>query len=139
AFQPGERNQMRDRVIGRMRRCGVLTALIAGALWAATPLVAQDVMATTDDPRAGLAAGTGNTAGQALLNMKLVSWSPKPPVLDSVRGLTFINSDLAFRGNVVYQGNFSGFTIWDVSNPAKPAVLGAVLCATDQGDPSIYG
>ena len=51
---------------------------------------------------------------------RLVSFTPKPAEFDTVRGLTFINSDLAFGGNYVYQGNFAGFTIWDVSNPAKP-------------------
>jgi hypothetical protein len=103
------------------------------------PAYAQDVLPTMDDPRVGLAAGPGNSAGQAALGMRLVSWSPKPAQLDSARGLAFINSDLAFRGNVVYQGNFSGFMIWDVSDPAKPALLSTVVCATDQGDPSIYG
>lgn len=118
------------------------SAWFAGALLLAfSPLVAeaQDATATTDDPRVGLAPGVGNTAEQAALNMRLVSWVPKPEPLDSVRGLTFINSDLAFRGNTVYQGNFSGFMIWDVANPAAPSLLSTVVCATDQGDPSIYG
>jgi hypothetical protein len=71
--------------------------------------------------------------------MRLVSFTPKPAEFDSVRGLTFINSDLAFRGHYVYQGNFSGFSIWDVSNPAKPAKVAVVPCVTSQGDPSIVG
>ncbi len=98
-----------------------------------------DTVATLDDPRVGLGAGRYNDAGIALWNMRLVSYTPKPPEFDSARGLTFINSDLAFRGNLVYQGNFSGFMIWDVSNPAKPELVSKVVCATDQGDPSIYG
>ena len=52
---------------------------------------------------------------------------------------TFANSDLAFRDKYVYQGNFAGFTIWDVSDPAKPKVVSTVQCVTSQGDPSIYG
>ncbi|MEX2530824.1 MAG: hypothetical protein WD960_08625 [Gemmatimonadota bacterium] len=95
--------------------------------------------ATHDDPRAGLDAGEANSAEQAAWNMDLVSWTPKPIPFDSTGGLTYASSDLAFRGNYVYQGNFSGFTIWDVSNPAGPEVLNTTLCATDQGDPSIYG
>ena len=56
---------------------------------------------------------------------------------DTVRGLTFINSDLAFgNGHYAYQGNFAGFTIWDVSNPAKPVVASVVECITSQGDPT---
>src|SRR5690606_10860622 len=38
-----------------------------------------------------------------------------------------------------YQGNFSGLSIWDVSNPQDPQMLSVLRCATDQGDPSIYG
>lgn len=99
----------------------------------------QDTIATSNDPRVGLAAGPKNTAGISAKNMRLVSFSPKPPQLDSARGLAYINSDIAFAHDKVYQGNFSGFTIWDVSNPAKPVLLSTTVCATDQGDPSIYG
>jgi hypothetical protein len=106
---------------------------------ASSPLAAQDVLATTDDPRVGLAPGAGNDAGQAALHMRLVSWTPKPAAFDSARGLTWINSDLAFRGSLIYQGNFSGFMIWDAADPKRPALLSAVVCGTDQGDPSIYG
>jgi hypothetical protein len=71
--------------------------------------------------------------------MRLVSTTPKPAAFDSLRGLTFVNSDLAFRGNYVYQGNFAGFSIWDVSDPARPVQLSVVECITSQGDPSIVG
>ena len=71
--------------------------------------------------------------------MRLVSFSEKPAAFDTARGLTFINSDLAFSGKYVYQGNFAGFTVWDVSNAAKPKVVSVVSCITSQGDPSVYG
>src|SRR4051812_35727587 len=77
---------------------------------------------TSSDPRNGLKFGMLDAA-TAQSGMRLVSFTPKPAEFDSARGLTFINSDLAFRGNLVYQGNFSGFTIWDVSNPAKPTMV----------------
>ncbi|HEY0672885.1 MAG TPA: hypothetical protein VGD27_11485 [Longimicrobiales bacterium] len=99
----------------------------------------QDTIATMNDPRVGLRAGPANTAAIAVKNMRLVSFTPKPAVLDSARGLAYINSDLAFGNNIVYQGNFSGFTVWDVKNPARPVELSTIVCATDQGDPSIYG
>jgi hypothetical protein len=122
----------------RQGRVFVAMAAIAAA---AAPVLAQqqDTIATMDDPRAGLAAGRGNTAGIAAQHMRLVSFAPKPMEFDSARGLAFINSDLAFRGDIVYQGNFTGFSVWDVSDPAKPAHLSTVVCATDQGDPSIWG
>jgi hypothetical protein len=114
--------------------------MFAAVLATAAPLLAQqDTIATMNDPRAHLAPGTGNTAAYAGWNMRLVSYSPKPVEFDSARGLAFINSDLAFRGDIVYQGNFSGFSVWDVSDPAQPVLLSTVACATDQGDPSIHG
>jgi hypothetical protein len=112
-------------------------AALAGLLLAAHPLLAQTYPSTTD-PRSNLKAGRLD-AGVAVSNMRLVSFSPKPAVFDTARGLTFINSDLAFRDKYVYQGNFAGFTIWNVSDPAKPVVVAAVACITSQGDPSIYG
>jgi len=90
------------------------------------------------DARSNLKPGRLD-AGEAALNMRLVSFSPKAAMFDSARGLAFINSDVAFKDKYVYQGNFAGFTIWDVSDPAKPKVVSAVSCITSQGDPSIYG
>ena len=114
------------------RALTLVTLLVVPSL-----LVAQ-TYPSSQDPRSGLKPGRLD-AGVAAQNMRLVSFSPKPAVLDTARGLTFINSDLAFRDKYVYQGNFAGFTIWDVSDPAKPRVVSAVSCITAQGDPSIYG
>ncbi|HJQ20739.1 MAG TPA: hypothetical protein VJ867_10345 [Gemmatimonadaceae bacterium] len=93
---------------------------------------------TGDDPRNGLKAGLYD-AGEVASGMRLVSFSRKPAELDTARGLAFINSDLAFKGHYVYQGNFAGFTVWDVANPAKPSIVAVVPCITSQGDPSIVG
>jgi hypothetical protein len=124
------------------KRVAVLAVLVA--MGAAAPRTSaaqqpQDTIATMNDPRATLTAGVGTTAGVAAKNMRLVSNTPKSAPLDSARGLAYINSDIAFARNVVYQGNFSGVMIWDVSNPAKPSLLSTIVCATDQGDPSIIG
>ena len=97
--------------------------------------------ASTTDPRVGLKAGMTD-AGVAASNMVLVGHGAKSSMLDGeggARGLTFANSDLAFRGNYVFQGNFSGFQIWDISNPASPTLRNTTVCTTGQGDPSIYG
>ena len=90
------------------------------------------------DPRSNLKPGRTD-AGEAARNMRLVSTTPKPAEFDTSRGLTFVNSDLAFKDKYVFQGNFSGFTIWDVSDPARPKVVSVTSCVTSQGDPSIYG
>src|SRR5690349_19758365 len=106
-------------------------ALTASALHAQT-------YPTGNDPRNGLRPGRYD-AGEASNGMKLLSFSKKPPEFDSTAGLTFINSDVAFRDHYVYQGNFAGFMIWDVKNPAKPKLVATVPCITAQGDPSIVG
>ncbi|MDX2208026.1 MAG: hypothetical protein SFU57_10310 [Gemmatimonadales bacterium] len=113
------------------------TAVVAAVLAAAAPLAAQSYP-QGGDPRDGLGSGIHN-AGVAMNGMRLLATAPKAAPFDSVRGLTFVNSDLAFRGSMVYQGNFSGFSIWDVSNPAAPTMVSAVPCVTSQGDPSIVG
>ena len=113
----------------------MLIALVA--LLGVPSLVAAQTYPSGKDPRSGLKSGRFD-AGVAAKNMRLVSFSPKPAQFDTARGLTFINSDLAFgNGKYVYQGNFAGFTIWDVSDPAKPQVVSVVACITSQGDPSI--
>ena len=111
----------------------VLTALIA-----APSLLSAQTYPSTTDPRSGLKPGRLD-AGVAAENMDLVSFSPKPAAFDTARGLMFINSDLAFSGHYVYQGNFAGFTVWDVSNPSSPRSVAVVQCITSQGDPSVYG
>jgi hypothetical protein len=97
--------------------------------------------ASTTDPRVGLRAGLTDAA-EVAHNITLISHRAKPAALEGeggARGLTFANSDLAFQGNYVFQGNFSGFQIWDISDPANPALRNATVCATGQGDPSIWG
>ncbi|RIV39181.1 hypothetical protein D2L64_10005 [Micromonospora radicis] len=49
------------------------------------------------------------------------------------------NSDLAFQGNYVFAGNYNGFNIFDVSDPASPQVVSQVVCPGSQGDPSVFG
>lgn len=113
----------------------LLSAAMVAAV--ATSLSAQ-TYPSGNDPRDGLKAGVKD-AGVAIKGLRLLAEAPKPPAFDSVAGLTFANSDLAFRGNMVYQGNFAGFSIWDVSNPKSPKLVSTVPCITSQGDPTIYG
>jgi len=74
-----------------------------------------------------------NTAGQATWNLRLVSNTPPPKDF-----LGSTNSDLAFTGQYVIQGNYNGFQVWDVSNPARPALVTAYLCPASQSDVSVY-
>ncbi len=111
--------------------------LLLPAAFGVLPLQAQ-TYPKGNDPRDSLKPGLYD-AGITAKGMRLVSFSRKGAALDSIRGLTFINSDLAFRDHYVYQGNFSGFMIWDVKDPSKPELLSTVACVTSQGDPSIIG
>jgi hypothetical protein len=52
--------------------------------------------------------------------------------------LAFANSDLAFQGNHLFQGNFFGVSIYDISNPAKTSLLTTVVCPGGQNDVSVY-
>jgi len=115
----------------------ILTLATAVAVGAVSTVHAQ-TYPTGNDPRNGLKPGMYD-AGEAAQGMRLVSFSKKPAQFDTARGLTFINSDLAFRDHYVYEGNFAGFMIWDVKNPAKPRMVAVVSCITSQGDPSIIG
>lgn len=53
--------------------------------------------------------------------------------------LNFANSDLAFSGDTLIQGNFHGFNTYDVSDPTDPRLLASVVCPGGQGDVSIVG
>jgi hypothetical protein len=84
------------------------------------------------DPRVGLRAGL-NDAGEAAWNLAVVSKNPQP---EQFKGFT--NSDLAFTGNYVIQGNYNGYQVWDVSNPAAPVLKIGYVCPASQSDVSIY-
>ena len=62
---------------------------------------------------------------------------PKPLQL-VIAQLAFSNSDLAFQGNHLFQGNFYGLDIFDISNPANTTLLTSLVCPGGQGDVSVY-
>jgi LVIVD repeat len=95
-----------------------------------TPIVSA--AAPVPDPRVGLAAGRWDAA-QAAWNVRLVSTTPPP---EKFLGVT--NSDLAFTGKYAIQGNYNGFLVFDISNPAKPVVVLTYLCPASQSDVSVY-
>jgi hypothetical protein len=62
---------------------------------------------------------------------------PKPLQL-VIAQLAFANSDLAFQGNHLFQGNFYGLNIYDISDPAKTTLLTTMVCPGGQNDVSVY-
>src|SRR5438105_5099950 len=95
-----------------------------------TPIVSTT--APSPDPRVGLAPGRWDAA-QAAWNMRMISTTPPS---QSSAGAT--HSDLAFTGKYAIQGNYNGFEIWDISNPAKPVLANAFECPASQNDVSVY-
>ena len=52
-----------------------------------------------------------------------------PLTLASPGDGNFSNTDLAFRGDYVFVGNYQGFTVYDISTPAAPALVGSAPLA----------
>ena len=143
---------MTGRPRGRSRlSAAVLGAAVAAALVPAGAAAAQ----AAPDPRQGLGAGTqaGNEgtgaafadpkrdAAEAAVGMALLAERSKP-AYTGVAGAfnqSNINSDLAFQGKYAYSGNYRGFGVYDVSDPANPALKATVNCVGGQGDVSVQG
>jgi uncharacterized protein (DUF305 family) len=116
------------------------------------------------DPRATLSAGFLD-AGQAILNLDLVAALPKPagffdpnnptglpPIVnqrddgqsneDTEWGrrsplLSFANTDMAFKDDIMVAGNYHGFKIYKLQADGVPELISAVVCPGGQGDVSI--
>ncbi|HVG91450.1 MAG TPA: hypothetical protein VNB54_08155, partial [Alphaproteobacteria bacterium] len=70
------------------------------------------------------------------LGMRNTAKMPKSMQLVRAQ-LAFANSDLAFQGNHLFQGNFYGLSIYDIANPANTKLLTTVVCPGGQGDVSV--
>ncbi|MGH7555130.1 MAG: LVIVD repeat-containing protein, partial [Longimicrobiales bacterium] len=97
-------------------------------------------LAPDPDPRVGLRPGRADeerriveTAAEASWNLRLAAHMPTP---EPFVGVT--NSDLAFTGNYVIQGNYNGVQVWDITNPTQPTLKKVFLCPASQSDVSVY-
>lgn len=114
-------------VTQRSARSLILAALLALGLLAlavapvrATPPAADEATATFDSTQ----------------NMHPLGFSAR----ESTASPFTANSDLAFRGNLVFHGNYDGFRIVDVTAPANPVeLLDYRDCAGNQGDIIVWG
>ncbi|MFZ1700189.1 MAG: hypothetical protein WBO10_10040 [Pyrinomonadaceae bacterium] len=146
----------------------VAGAFAQGALEKAPPLPAGMKGSSANDPRAKLPAGlfdAGETSfginhlmllkkpgafdlgidpnspqvSKALVAMGIPPGAPIPPAIKMpIAGLAFANSDMAFKGNYVFLGNFYGMNIYDISDPAKAKLVTSMLCPGGQGDVSVH-
>jgi hypothetical protein len=101
----------------------------------ASPTLARAAAETmpSPDPRVGLEAGIFD-AEEAIWNLRLVSTTPPP---EDFVGIT--NSDLAFKGNYAFQGNYNGIQVWNVEDPRQPLLVTGYVCPASQSDVSVYG
>lgn len=133
------------------RATGVGHRLLAPAtallLVVGLPAVASADFPTSDDPRVGLGAGFDD-AETAALAMEGVGffdkqdspfWDPGSISPNVGAAIATANSDMAFTGNHAIQGNWRGFQVYDVSDPADPSLVVAVLCPGGQGDVTVHG
>ena len=125
--------------------------------------------AGADDPRVGLKAGLYDAGEASSGLERLISLPkpagfapdlasiaafdaapappPPPPGTPPARGPQSgpranyggTNSDLAFHGNTLFVGNYSGINFYDISNPAKIKLITSMVCPGGQGDVSVYG
>jgi hypothetical protein len=106
---------------------------------------------TTNDPRVGLKAGLYD-AGEAVMGMEHLAFVKKPdafqpppakpgenPRAAIMAQLGYADSDFAFQGTHLFQGNFYGINFYDISNPAKISLITSLVCPGGQGDVSVYG
>ncbi len=117
--------------------------LTIGAVVAACASGAKLDMSSTapqPDRRVGLRAGWMNAA-EATWNMRVVAEARKPAQFtdDTNPGdFGYLNSDIAFTGHYVIQGNFHGLQVWDIAQPSRPTLVTAYVCPDAQNDVSVY-
>jgi hypothetical protein len=134
----------------------------------ATPLPPGMTGSTTNDPRVGLKPGLNDAGEAAMgikhvaflkkpSAFQLSSTQADDPAVQKtldtlgmnkakipkpmqpvIAQLAFANSDFAFQGTHLFQGNFYGVNIYDISNPANISLVTSLVCPGGQGDPSVY-
>src|SRR5918998_138399 len=125
--------------LARVRLSAVLAGLVVMPSGAVVSTAAGQ-LPDPNDPRVGLAPGV-NDAGVASKGIDLLAHENKPAGFFNPAdpgAFAFANSDLAFQGDYAFQGSFNGFQIWNISNPAAPAIRTKVACPGGQGDVSVY-
>ncbi|MDP3893043.1 LVIVD repeat-containing protein [Nocardioides sp.] len=103
----------------------------AGDNFAMGCLPGQDI-AKLDDSDAVLAPG--ETASSR--NISLIANLPKQGAFANEAAL---NSDLAFKDNYAFAGNYNGFMVYDIEEPRNPRVVAQLVCPGAQNDISVYG
>jgi hypothetical protein len=85
-----------------------------------------------------VSASTSARTPRTSSNLELVA-QRENPLLQGRSSHEYMNTDLAFSGDYLIQGNFDGFSVWDIKDPSNPTLASAVECAGGQGDVSVAG
>ncbi len=140
-------------VARRMRLVAGSTVVVAALLTAVSDATAQAeteaeappappaITWDPNDPRIGLGAGWLD-AESAISGLELLAAIPRPDGFfnpSTPADGRFNNTDLSFGNDLLIQGNYNGFQIFDISNPADPTLRLSVVCPGGQGDVSIFG
>lgn len=114
------------------------TVLLLASACAAEPPAAGEPTPATSPPQESGSAPAPSPTGDVMTsdNVKHVAHIPRTAPLD---GEEDFNTDLAFQGDYAYVGNFGGFAIYDISDPAKPEIVSQVSCPAQQNDVTVYG
>lgn len=125
---------------------GGSTLVVASATPALAQATSSDVAEPRmtwdpNDPRIGLAPGWLD-AEEAASGMRLLASMNRPEGFfnpETPGDGRFNNTDLAFEGDLLFQGNYSGFQVYDISDPSSPMLRVSVVCPGGQGDVSVFG
>ena len=102
----------------------------SGAMW--------ELLCGAPDPEACAVSGrsanvrTGRTEKSREVGLALLTNVPKPATVAGT------NSDLAFWGKYAIAGNYDGLNIFDITDPAAPAVVSSVKCPGSQNDVTVF-
>jgi len=97
-----------------------------------TPPAAPALEWDPNDPRIGLGAGWMD-AESAASGLELLAAIPRPEGFFNPATPAdgrFSNTDLAFQGDLLIQGNYNGFQIFDISEPSAPDLRLSVVAAS---------
>ena len=81
-------------------------------------------------------------AGVAAHGMRLIAHVDRPEGFydpNALGDLMLGNTDMAYRGELLFLGSFHGFNIYDISSPTDPRLRTSFVCPGGQGDLSVYG
>jgi hypothetical protein len=81
-----------------------------------------------------LAAAADHATRPHTPNIHALGHSLQPGSFLVPDGQRTVNSDLAFWGNLAFNGNYNGFRVIDISEPGDPVELSHPTCNGDQGD-----